>query len=501
MKDAISREYALLDWLVSWRPPEPSAVASLGDLFDGDPPAQEMDLWLETLQDLDRRGLIKAHLVFGIFNSAVILTGRGRAETEARHRRRDDPLRRAQACRQEILRWVSGSREDLEPDSPSSPLATYEEDTFTDEDIYDAVDYLIDAGLLSAGDGIAGNEPPTNILRLTSRGRRHLEGGGSKTSNSSTTVHVYGDNHGTVYVGNRDVTHASLPAQRTTTPLTGVTAGEDEQIAFAAGQSPQFARWSVLPPAASGLALYARDQSSVYNSPFADGAKRAEFRFLWRVACAKLPAARKAKQISDALLALLGSVAMTNALARHVDIDGLTWTRYGDHARASFGAVLRAPDNEGEPAAWARFSPPPAAEHQLFGRESDSADLLLAVRLGGSGGPSDLPVSLNAWSETFAAWFETFGDVGDFLAGLGLDLSAQPAARAAVAISTRDHLGEVVDLTSIPRIPGTFVSGWFHTVAAADRDGMSVSGVSFAWLAAMCEDALHLDDYDSVLGR
>ncbi|MEU8180278.1 hypothetical protein AB0B86_05805 [Micromonospora sp. NPDC049047] len=498
MRDATSREYALLDWLVSWHPPEPSAVASLRDLFDGDPPAEEMNLWLETLQDLDRRGLIKAHLVFGIFDSAVILSGRGRVETEARHKRRDDPLRRAQACRQQVLRWASGSREELAPDLMSSPQATYEGDVFTKADIADAVDYLLGGGLLSAGDGIAGNEPPTNLLRITSRGRRHLEGGGSRRSNSSTTVHVWGDNHGTVNVGNRDVTHASPSAQRTATARTA--ADEDESSPFATGQPPQFERWSVLPPAAAGLALYARDQSSVYNSPLADGGRRAEFRFLWRVACSELPAARRAKQISDSLLALLGSVAMTNALARHVEVDGLAWTRYGDHGRTSFGAMLRAPDDDGEPAAWARFSPPPAEEHQLFGRESGSADLMLAVRLGGGGRPSEPPKSLAAWSRTFTVWFETFADVGAFLTGLGLDLAAQPAGRAAVAISTRNDLGEVVDLTSIPRIPGTFVSAWFHAVAAADRSGTPVSGVSSAWLAAMCEDALHLDDYDAVLG-
>ncbi|WP_159079557.1 hypothetical protein [Plantactinospora sp. BC1] len=459
-----------------------------------------MDLWLETLQDLDRRGLIKAHLVFGIFNSAVILTGRGRAETEARHKRRDDPLRRWEACRQEVLWSLSGASEYPASDPPSSPQLAYEGDVFTQAEIFDAVESLLGEGLVSAGDGIAGNEPPTNILRLTSRGRRHLEGGGSDRSNISTTVHVYGDNNGTVYVGNRDITYASPPTQRTTTPVT-VPAGEDEPTGLATGQPPQFERWSVLPPADARLALYARDQSSVYNSPVTDGGKPAEFRFLWRIACTELPAARRAKQISDALLALLNSVTMTNALARHVDIDGLAWTRYGDHARASFGAILRAADDDGEPVAWARFSPPPAAEHQLFGRESGSADLLLAVRFGADGGPSDPPVSLAAWSETFTAWFGTFSDVGAFLTGLGLDLTAQPAARAAVAFSTRTDLGEVVDLTSIPRIPGTFVSAWFHAVAAADRPGMSASGVSSAWLAAMCEDALHLDDYDSVLGR
>ncbi|MFG2058974.1 hypothetical protein ACGFI9_33625 [Micromonospora sp. NPDC048930] len=110
-------------------------------------------------------------------------------------------------------------------------------------------------------------------------------------------------------------------------------------------------------------------------------------------------------------------------------------------------------------------------------------------------------MSLAAWPEMFAAWFETFRDVSGFLAGLGLDLTAQPAARAAVAISTRTDLSEVVDLTSNPRIPGTSVSGWFQAVAVADPSGVSVSGVSSAWLAAMCEDALHLDDYDSVLNR
>jgi hypothetical protein len=356
-------------------------------------------------------------------------------------------------------------------------------------------------GLVSSGEGIADDDLPMHVLPLISQGRQRLEGGGSNRSSSGNTVRVDGDSRRPLYVGNGNVIHAASPAQGNVAAVSGAVTGGDEPTTIATVQPAQFDRWSALPPEAARLALRARDQSSIYNSPMAAGGKPAEFRFLWRIACTELSAARRAKQISDALLTLLGSPAMTNALARHIDIGGLAWTRYGDHSRTSFGAVLRAVDDDGEPAAWARFSPPPAPGYQLFGRESGCTDLVLAVRFGDGGGPSGRPASLTSWSETFTTWFETFPDVGTFLGGLGVDLTAQPATRAAVAISTRTDLSEVVDLASVPLIPGTSVAAWFHTVAAADPTGMPTGDVSSEWLATMCEDALHVDDYDSVLGR
>lgn len=318
-------------------------------------------------------------------------------------------------------------------------------------------------GSLSNGVGAAGDNPSMNVLPLPSPGRQTLEDGASSGSNSSEAIRV------------------------------------DEPTAIGAVEPPQFALWSTLPPEAARLALYARDQSSIYNSPVVAGGRQAEFRFLWRIACAELPTAQRAKRISDALLTLLSSPAMTTALARHADIGGLTWTRYGDHSKTSFGAILRAVDDD-EPVAWARFSPPPTSAYPMFGRESGCADLVLAVRFGEGGGPSGLPASLLAWSETFTKWLETFPDVGAFLSGLGLDLNAQPATRAAVAISTRSNLSELVDLNSVTLIPGTSVAAWFHAVAAADRSGVPAGDVSSEWLESMCEDALHVDDYGSVLG-
>ena len=495
MNDALRREYALLDWLVAWRPPEPSVVASLSDIFDGDPPTEEMDSWLETLRDLDGRGLIKAHLVFGIFNSGVILTGKGRAETEARHERRDDPLYRATACRRMLLRWAYGAADATVATFLPSPQAEYEGGAFTLADVSAAVDYLVDEGLLNIVDGVAADGSPSRALRLTARGRRHLEGDASGPATSSNTVNVYGDNHGPVYVGNRDVTVMDPVTRQDAGPEAADAAAEHEPASF---QPPQFERWSVL--AQAYLALHARDQRSVYDSPSVD-ADAAEFRFIWRIACAPLPESLRAKQVSVALLGLLSGPEMMNAVSQHVDVGGLTWSRHGDYGKTSFGAVLRSPHGTGTPTAWARLNPPPPDEYPSYGREHGCADLEVAVRFGDGGGPAGKPASITDWAGIFTSWLGNTTLVAAYLTSLGLDLSTEPVTRAAVAISTQTDLSDIADVSSIPRIPGTSISRWFHAVAVANMSGTSASGLGAAWLTTVCEDVLHLDDFDSALGQ
>jgi hypothetical protein len=87
-------------------------------------------------------------------------------------------------------------------------------------------------------------------------------------------------------------------------------------------------------------------------------------------------------------------------------------------------------------------------------------------------------------------------EIAAFLTRLGADLAGEPAARVAVAISTKTDMAEIVDLTSMTRIPGTTTLPWFLASATANADGTSATDLSRAWMTTMCEDVLHLDDYE-----
>jgi hypothetical protein len=483
--EARHREYALLDWLCAWEATESGVIPDLADMFDGDVPSDEMDSWFETLQDLDGRGLIRAYPTFGVFGSGVQVTAHGRAETEARHRRRDDPLQRVLACREALLRWAYGVQKATSvADFLASPRAIYEGDAFTRADTDAAVTYLAGEGLLHAGSTTLRGMPE---VLLTNYGRRHLETS-AQTARVSNVVNFYGDNHGALNVGNRDVTNG---------PVTGRTdAGVQDDAASEECQPScdtfpaqlAIGRWSVLLD--GRLAQFARDQGRLHPSAAPADDRPTEVRFAWRFACSVLPAALRAKAISDALLDLLNGAALMTAAARHAEVTGLRWTRYGDYGRSSLGAILDVPQGTAEPVAWARFIPTSQELYGSPGREAGCADLVIAVqhRRGA--------IPLGEWATTFTTWLRSTGPVADFLHRLKVNVAASPSPRAAIALATTTDLGDLVDLTSASRIPGTSLLPWFHAATAADNSGVSMEDLSHAWLTTMCEDALRLDDYE-----
>jgi hypothetical protein len=178
------------------------------------------------------------------------------------------------------------------------------------------------------------------------------------------------------------------------------------------------------------------------------------------------------------------------AAARHAEVSGLRWTRYGDYGRSSLGAILGVPEGAPDPVAWARFIPPSQQLYGSPGRDQDCADLVVAVRHRRGA------VSLLEWATTFSTWLQSTSRVADFLQGLGMEVAAGPVPRAAIALATTTDLSNLVDLTSTSRIPGTSLLPWFHAAAAADNAGITTEDLSRAWLTTMCEEALRLDDYE-----
>ena len=106
------------------------------------------------------------------------------------------------------------------------------------------------------------------------------------------------------------------------------------------------------------------------------------------------------------------------------------------------------------------------------------------------------PCAVPAPPEAVPSALQRTDEVATFLTRLGADLAAEPAAGVAVAISTTTDMAEIVDLTSMSRIPGTTTLPWFLASATANASGTSATDLSRAWMTTMCEDVLHLDDYE-----
>jgi hypothetical protein len=75
--------------------------------------------------------------------------------------------------------------------------------------------------------------------------------------------------------------------------------------------------------------------------------------------------------------------------------------------------------------------------------------------------------------------------------------STQPLTRVGLAITAATDLAELVDLTSTATVAGTSVCPWFHAAAAATGSGAAAADVANAWVTALCDNALHLDDYEA----
>ncbi len=217
----------------------------------------------------------------------------------------------------------------------------------------------------------------------------------------------------------------------------------------------------------------------------------------WRIACSPIPSNFTAKDISDELRELLSSALFMGPIGRLTDSGARNWSRHGDHGRTSLGAVLRSSRDAGEPAAWARFNPSPSDGQYLLRRESGCADLVVAILLDGEHRSDRLPMSLVEWHGMFTSWLEITHEVDSYLIGrLGVARVPQPAPRIGIALTAKPDLTAVVNIGDASQIEGTNTSSHFLASATLDESGVSEFGLANQWLTSLCEDSLHLDDYD-----
>ncbi|GAA4224244.1 hypothetical protein GCM10022254_03230 [Actinomadura meridiana] len=177
----------LLDWLRSFSSREPTVIPDVKDFLPtmGKPAVDDEDVaprWLpEVLTVLETDGHVELLRVSGSYlGYGIRLTGTGLRDVHERERRRKCTVLRRQASRANILNWLGELSADLDyhPEIQvirDSPWGTYEGLFLTREDLINALEYLVDRGLVDL-----------NPLRLTREGVDCVE-------KHAGAVHTYED--------------------------------------------------------------------------------------------------------------------------------------------------------------------------------------------------------------------------------------------------------------------------------------------------------------------
>ena len=208
----------------------PGEAAGVVDLLGSqyDPP--EEHLWLGVVRELDAQGLIKLGESMGFDGTSATITDRGREEVATRRTRRADPVHRNNAARDAVVRFLYAQPDHTTQDMRSllsSPLAIFEGDVLTVDDVDGALVYLerkhmVDGSHVEEKDAVL--HP-----RLTDRGidcAEQFDGSvseyvrASEGGTGNNTVNFYGD------VTGSNVGWNSRQITQTATTSTGLAGDE-----------------------------------------------------------------------------------------------------------------------------------------------------------------------------------------------------------------------------------------------------------------------------------
>ena len=252
-------------------------------------------------------------------------------------------------------------------------------------------------------------------------------------------------------------------------------------------------------------ALYNGARSNAISHPYffpdSSGKQRPSVRLGLRVACSPLePSHPATSDIRRAWAHTLSTGPLGQVVSDLTQTENRRWIPWDSHGRITFTAVLAADEEDAAPTAWARFSPA-YPDYALAGKDPCCADLVLYVEPRDRHGNAAAAVDLTRWRRRFAAFLDALDSVvAQLLVGeLGLDVSSQPATKAAVWLNAGPDLTALVDTTDVRRLPGSTTSNYFGGYAVADPTGLTAPRFATDWIRHLCDDALHLDDYEALL--
>ncbi|MFD0635372.1 hypothetical protein ACFQ9X_31310 [Catenulispora yoronensis] len=172
---------------------------------------------------------------------------------------------------------------------------------------------------------------------------------------------------------------------------------------------------------------------------------------------------------------VLGAGRMGALIADLTATEGRQWSAWDPRGRISFSAILATGDDDPAPVAWARFTPADP-EWAGYGRDPRCAELTVYVQPRDENGPAPSQ-GIARWHRRFAASLDALAEFADrMLAGeLRLEVTDDPAMKAAVWLEADPDLTELVGTTGARRLPGSMVRKEFGGYAVADPSGSSAS--------------------------
>jgi hypothetical protein len=212
--------------------------------------------------------------------------------------------------------------------------------------------------------------------------------------------------------------------------------------------------------------------------------------------------------LRSGFLSFLGHQPVTGLVEGFTEAGDAKWEKWAGQGRSIHEAVLVGAD-QAKPIAWARLLLP---ERRMPAGWRDDHSTMLVLHIERLPWDTDGPT---APSQPLLAWHLPFSRVLEFpaaLAGflkrdLGLEVPAtnphpgspsqQSMASVSVSLVTPHAMTDLVDIDGYQQLPGAPVSAQFVGYAVTHSEGSSPAAMAVDWMRQMCDNVLHLDDYDA----
>jgi hypothetical protein len=230
------------------------------------------------------------------------------------------------------------------------------------------------------------------------------------------------------------------------------------------------------------------------------GKEPASMRIGALIACEPLGAAPPTPELGQAFLLFLGTPHVMNAIKSVTPMHpGATWSRWVGHGRMNLEAGLMDPSRGDTPAAWARLLLPEIGMSS-YGRDPRYAELIVHIDPRGTGGGSVEPADIPTWHKRFTQALSIPENLRLFLTKrLGLTTADDPAAQLGILLKTPHNMADLVSFKGLKILEGSQPSPWYMGWAIADRSGKPHAQVAIELLRSMCDNTLHVDEYEAVL--
>lgn len=222
------------------------------------------------------------------------------------------------------------------------------------------------------------------------------------------------------------------------------------------------------------------------------------------IACQPTGPAPSGTELRARFADFLGRPAIRQLLAALTDVGpAMSWRNLAGHGPRTLEAALTTADDplDGVPAASALFLPPVPGEF-YYGRNGQTATLILYIEPRTAEGQVPPASDLTAWQERFRLALAIPRAFADFLTDdLGMATSDNPPAQLGIWLQSTQPLTSMIETDGLRTLPGSWPQNQFIGWALTAADGGPAEQAARDLVIQLCEYTLHLDAYEQALAR